>query len=640
VSLLNTDIQADVDSEGTFTLQNVPAGNYTLQVDLDHELYKSATKQISTMSEAALNLMPITLQYTGLPIIQNITAAYDSLHGIVALDWDAVADNRVNDYVVYRRVYKSGSVAALSPVKMYVLSNPFRDTLFAVGGGPGTLSFSDTTNYTVVYQVAVNSAENEVGPFFYDTQITVKTPMYYIATVSYVYKRNRDGARDTGDISFHVGDSLRAIVRIESQYHPIQRIVYSGYPSDTLLASHIFEQSIDSFIDTLDCRWYMPGIQGFKIALFDSLGRRMFSSDSLLTVAIKAFDINGNFESGDGTLPAYWDDHFVYQYPGGSGNAEFLWKYGEGVGNSRALILSHPTYNASGYNYNLDLDPYCSYRISGWIRGENILPQNNALPSGARIAYNKFDHFRHVLPQTDSHEGSFDWTYVSFDFQTDDYVKSNIELSLGHRYEYVKGTVYFDNLSLEALPPDSFQENTRYFFFDAQQYDHEQFSPPVLRNGDFEHQVGSLPAAWNTQGWIEYESDFYWTADEGMDTSAAVKIVHPDDKPNDTRWVQELWLQPHTTYTLTGYIRGDSVVNVEGGTYGANFSVDIPGLPLDWVNDISTPHPVGTFDWTPVSMEFTTDATGLVYIFARLGFFSNKCVGTVWFDNVELKIKE
>lgn len=48
---------------------------------------------------------------------------------------------------------------------------------------------------------------------------------------------------------------------------------------------------------------------------------------------------------------------------------------------------------------------------------------------------------------------------------------------------------------------------------------------------------------------------------------------------------------------------------------------------------------LGTFDWTPISMEFVAPASGSVDIGARIGFWSNAGTGKAWFDDITVTKK-
>jgi len=144
-----------------------------------------------------------------------------------------------------------------------------------------------------------------------------------------------------------------------------------------------------------------------------------------------------------------------------------------------------------------------------------------------------------------------------------------------------------------------------------------------LINGDFERSN----IMWGRTMWNTANSTLAYVPQVGVGGSQAVEIRN--DLANDAAWTQEVQgLEPGAWYRLSGWIKGQGIVNRENGTRGASLSV------MDtWT---STEDLVGTFDWTKVSVTFQAPQSGEVVVGCRLGHWSNTVTGKAWFDNVIL----
>jgi hypothetical protein len=152
-----------------------------------------------------------------------------------------------------------------------------------------------------------------------------------------------------------------------------------------------------------------------------------------------------------------------------------------------------------------------------------------------------------------------------------------------------------------------------------------------LQNGDFEQGVADTVFYWTPDVWKPAESIMVWEPfGEGYQGSRSVSIEHTEE--NDSRWIQAVsGLLPGMEYRLSGWIKGQDIVNVTGGI-GANLC-----LFGTWEH---TPGISGTFNWTKVSMTFIAPENGIAVIGCRLGYWGNTTTGKAWFDNISLKSLE
>lgn len=152
-----------------------------------------------------------------------------------------------------------------------------------------------------------------------------------------------------------------------------------------------------------------------------------------------------------------------------------------------------------------------------------------------------------------------------------------------------------------------------------------------LLNDDFEEGGSGAVSYWTADPWKPADAIMLWTpAGEGVDGSKAVSIEHTAE--NDSRWIQTITdLEPGSRYRLSGWIKGQDIVNVTG-TIGANLGLFPHGVQAIVSN--------GTFDWVEVSVEFVAPDSGSVTIGCRLGHNGNTTTGKVWFDNIKVELVE
>ncbi len=148
----------------------------------------------------------------------------------------------------------------------------------------------------------------------------------------------------------------------------------------------------------------------------------------------------------------------------------------------------------------------------------------------------------------------------------------------------------------------------------------------MLVNGDFESGTGNTPDSWSTESFSN-AAVFEWENGTGRNSSHCASIHVAPDQSDDARWIQNVQLLPNTTYKLSGWIKGENIVQ-HTGYNGANLSI---------INVYTHTAPLtGTFDWTYREIEFDSPADGIVTIGCRLGYFGSIVSGKAWFDDVTL----
>ena len=146
----------------------------------------------------------------------------------------------------------------------------------------------------------------------------------------------------------------------------------------------------------------------------------------------------------------------------------------------------------------------------------------------------------------------------------------------------------------------------------------------LLQNGGFElpgETPGSLPLNWSIDYWRP-TSQLSRDDVNAHSGASSVRIMAPTG--TDARFLQEVTVEPETTYMLTGWIKTE---NVSDGA-GANLT-----LFGTWTH---TEGLFGSNDWTRVSLWFNSGSSTRITIGARLGYWGAVSAGTAWFDDLVL----
>lgn len=132
VQALGTNLWSNVDSAGNFSFPKIPGGEYTLRLVTTLPDYTPTFSSVRALDDSAVvESAPIELIYTGKPIVRGLLATYDTVAGVVRLQWRR--DPNMMDYVIYRDAY---GAAEMSTTPFATVSDTsWSDLVFKVGGG-------------------------------------------------------------------------------------------------------------------------------------------------------------------------------------------------------------------------------------------------------------------------------------------------------------------------------------------------------------------------------------------------------------------------------------------------------------------------------------------------------------------------
>ena len=147
---------------------------------------------------------------------------------------------------------------------------------------------------------------------------------------------------------------------------------------------------------------------------------------------------NPGFTEAAGDLPAGWTDRRFY---GGAGaDLVRFSRVSEGIDGSPCVKITSSQATDAGLAATIPVKPNTRYRLSGWVRCENVVIAN-----GPGILFNI-----HGGPQTKGIGGTTDWTRVEMEFNSEGRNEVVVHCLFGG-YGGASGTAWYDDLALEEL---------------------------------------------------------------------------------------------------------------------------------------------------------------------------------------------
>lgn len=150
---------------------------------------------------------------------------------------------------------------------------------------------------------------------------------------------------------------------------------------------------------------------------------------------------NPGFEELNGQLPANWSTEIYENKPDA---IKVSVEDGKGRNNSKALVINNIKSNDSKVLQEIQVQPNKIYRVSCWIKTENIAQQ----PGSANITLLNGSG---IHTSTEYSDTKNDWKELLFYIKTTDSSDMKVVCRLGGFGTTNQGTVYFDDVSLELV---------------------------------------------------------------------------------------------------------------------------------------------------------------------------------------------
>jgi sulfatase modifying factor 1 len=181
VQVLGTNVFVEADDSGSFTINGLAAGAYRIRLTTTLSEYTALNRDIRIVTGKSDTLpAPLVPTYTGIPVVEGLRAAYDTLAGTVYLDWKPVRFSSFQDYRVYRN-----DADELDPEPVLIArptDTAFADVLFRPEYPAGMplaerLARLDTTDAGFEYRVAVGDKGRGIGKTYGYARVRVANPL-------------------------------------------------------------------------------------------------------------------------------------------------------------------------------------------------------------------------------------------------------------------------------------------------------------------------------------------------------------------------------------------------------------------------------------------------------------------------------
>lgn len=128
--------------------------------------------------------------------------------------------------------------------------------------------------------------------------------------------------------------------------------------------------------------------------------------------------------------------------------------------------------------------------------------------------------------------------------------------------------------------------------------------------------------------WLSYGKENLYK-DYTTKRNAEFSYCITETKANDLRIIKTYSVKPNTLYVVSVDVKTKDVVNLENpvNPLGANISVG------DYNNSRGI---LGTNDWQTIRVVGRSDAKGILSVSMNLGYYSDTCTGTAWFENIRV----
>jgi len=316
---------------------------------------------------------------------------------------------------------------------------------------------------------------------------------------------------------------------------------------------------------------------------------------------------NPGFEDGTGALPDNWATYVQ------TGNPEFSWVTNVFHTGAKSICIVHPDSSMSSFYQKIAVKPNYKYKVSGYIKTENVELGANWWEGGAQLRIDGDVKGNWWDNMTARVGGTEDWTYVELEVTTtDDADTIEVHCKLGEGLK-IKGTAWFDDISVEE------EGSVGQWFV----------------NGDFETEDPQNPGF--PLGWVlDTNTDDMGTIslDETVfhGGSKSCKLYRPANKAGEIIIRQDKGPEPDglvdgAVYKFSGWIKTQGVTGGRGACFITAWdNHTIGGISLH-----------GDNDWTYVEENVVYHETSWGAWRCYLGIDSTENDGTAWFDDVNIE---
>ncbi|MDB5102751.1 MAG: Kelch repeat-containing protein [Fibrobacteres bacterium] len=267
VQVLGTNTYANVEEEGAFKLSGLAAGRYRLRVQTTLPEYTVLFASVTIGSGRSDSLpQPLVIPFTGIPVVTGLSAAYDTVNGLVRLSWNPVKFRALSGYLIFR---EEGSGLNLSLVPIAgTADTAYTDSLF-LPYPRGVFNPGDN-DLDIHYRVRAKNKSDQVGLSYGAVSLTARSPISAWTWFQFSTPILRwDAARSA--------DKVNMTVTASNSLHRLTRLDWYAGDTGRLVSTRSFTpQSVVR--DSGDFAWAEEGAFTLYVKALDETGKAWWDS--------------------------------------------------------------------------------------------------------------------------------------------------------------------------------------------------------------------------------------------------------------------------------------------------------------------------------------------------------------------------
>lgn len=271
----------NVDSAGNFRFDNIAKDAcYDIKIDPKLSGYRMEfiNDCFSTGSDK-LVLDTVYLQYNSVPPVTINSIVYDSINGVVTINWDPLQRDDIAYYEVFR---ERGSKRISLGEKTDTFS--FDDTLFSISGDDRRHPVTDTACYNYTYRVSAVTNDYRQSLLYRNPAdtISVKSPQTLSSNIQFELSDSATADSLQGELPYTIkGNTVRIVTTLKNRLLPIYGWRYTTIEGDLLKKVNV-DSSGYEFADTIYVLCPDTGKITLNLDVLDEFGNiRPYSTKSV-----------------------------------------------------------------------------------------------------------------------------------------------------------------------------------------------------------------------------------------------------------------------------------------------------------------------------------------------------------------------